>query len=185
METLLTMTVIVAMAAALLSVVMWSVRNGISPMPTSGKVRKIILDASLKASQGTIFELGSGWGTLLLPLAKGHPRCRVIGYETSPIPYYVSKVRGMISGSDNLKVVRSDFFHEPLHEAALIVCYLYPGAMKMLKQKFDEELKPGTLVISNTFSIPGWEPLEVHVADDMYRTKVYVYRTWRYCINHH
>jgi len=31
-------------------------------------------------------------------------------------------------------------------------------------------------VISNTFAIPGWKPISIYELDDMYRTKIYVYR---------
>ena len=55
------------------------------------------------------------------------------------------------------------------------VCYLYPGAMRQLKEKFIKELKPGTMIISNTFAIPGWIPQQVWEVNDLYKTKIYRY----------
>jgi hypothetical protein len=55
-------------------------------------------------------------------------------------------------------------------------CYLYPGGMQKLKPKLERELSPGTLVISNTFSIPGWVPAEVFHGEDFFHSPVYVYK---------
>ena len=71
----------------------------------------------------------------------------------------------------------ANFMKVPLHDADLIVCYLFPGGMSKLKPKLEEELKPGTVVISNTFAIAGWTPVEVFHANDIYRSPIYVYKT--------
>ena len=60
--------------------------------------------------------------------------------------------------------------------ASVVICYLYPGAMRRLKGKFEKELSKGAIVVSNTFAIPGWRPMRVIEADDLYRTPLYVYR---------
>jgi hypothetical protein len=52
---------------------------------------------------------------------------------------------------------------------------LYPEAMKRLRYKFEEELKPGALVISNTFAVPGWQSMSVIELEDLYRSKIYKY----------
>ncbi len=57
----------------------------------------------------------------------------------------------------------------------MVVCYLYPGAMRKLKDKFEQELAPGTLVVSNTFSISGWKPINVIDTHDLYNTHIYLY----------
>lgn len=159
------------------SIIVWSVRNGIAPMPTSPKAKKILLAKALPHEiQGPIFELGSGWGTLVFPLAKQFPLSQVTGYESSLIPYGVSKIVSFFFRQKNLRLARRDFFQEDLHEAALVVCYLYPGAMSKLKLKFEKELQPGTWVISNTFAIPGWYPIHVYEVNDLYRSKILVYK---------
>lgn len=160
----------------LLSIVIWSYRLGITPTPTSSKAKRCLLKALPDKLEGKILELGSGWGTLAVPLAKTYKNCSVIGYEISPLPFFVSWVRVRFSGVSNLKLLRQDFFKVDMSDASLIVCYLYPGAMRKLKEKFEKELKPGTYVISNTFAIPGWQPISVHEVNDLYRTKIYVYR---------
>jgi len=145
-------------------------------MPSSHKAKQAILSLLPDEFQGNIYELGSGWGTLLVHLAMKFPDSQVLGFETSPLPYYLSKLRLQGKNNSNVSVVKLDFFSMPLGEADLIVCYLYPGAMSRLKSKFETELKPGTLIVSNTFAIPGWTPEKVIEVNDLYKTKVYLYR---------
>jgi len=160
----------------LASIVFWSLKNGISPMPTSRKAKNTILAFIPKKFSGRIYELGSGWGSLVIPLGKEFPESTITGYETSPIPYAISKMWVKLSGLHNIQLKRADFFETPLEDAAIVVCYLFPGAMRKLKGKFENELKPGTLVITNTFAIPGWQPLQVTNTQDLYNTKVYLYK---------
>ncbi|MGH6912863.1 MAG: class I SAM-dependent methyltransferase, partial [Geminicoccales bacterium] len=56
-----------------------------------------------------------------------------------------------------------------------VFCYLYPGAMARLRPKFESELGPGALVVTNSFPVPGWEPAAVRRADDQFETRVYSY----------
>nr|NGX50328.1 hypothetical protein [Chlamydiota bacterium] len=74
------------------------------------------------------------------------------------------------------KIMRQNFFKCSLHNADLVVCYLFPKGMTQLKSKFERELKPGTVVVSNTFAIPGWTPIETIEVDDIHRSKIYLYQ---------
>lgn len=158
------------------SIVWWSWRNGISPMPTSHKAKRCLFAHLPSKCTGNIYELGSGWGTLVFSLAKQYPNCQVIGLETSPFPFMVSKILLLFKRLPNVHLKRRDFFSISLKEASLVVCYLYPKAMQKLKIKFEKELAPGTWVISNTFSVPGWVPLAIYEVNDLYRSKIYVYQ---------
>ncbi len=163
-------------AMALVSIVMWSIRNGIAPMPTSIKAKKCLMDILPHPLQGPIYELGFGWGTLAYPLAKRYPASQIFGYETSPIPYWVARLRSVFAQQANLHLQKRDFFQVPLADASLVVCYLYPGAMRRLKVKFEAELKSGTWVVSNTFAVPGWKPVKTLIVPDLYHTNIYLYR---------
>lgn len=168
--------ILIIFSASVLLTIIYTFLYGISPMPSSGIARKAILKVIPENQKGNIYELGSGWGTLALPIAKQCPKAMVKGFEISPIPWIVSKILQLFCGYPNLNFYRKDFFHVSLDDASIVVCYLYPEAMKQLKNKLEKELKPGSVVISNTFAIPGWTPEHVHTLDDLYHTKIYVYR---------
>jgi hypothetical protein len=157
------------------SLLYYTLKNGISPMPTSSKVRETLLKHFPEIEKGKIIDLGSGWGNLIFPLAKKFPSCQIIGYENSLIPYLFSFCLNTFS---NLKIFRKSFFNASLHDADLIVCYLYSRGMDAVKKKLEQEMPPYAQVISHTFAIPGWEPTRVIEVDDLHRTKIYFYRRY-------
>ncbi|QMV41918.1 class I SAM-dependent methyltransferase [Cohnella cholangitidis] len=188
----LTLLIVVIVLSALLSIVGVSWRNGISPMPSSRQVRRVVAaEAQRLAAPGLIVEAGSGWGTLGIEVAKSCKESRVVGIENSPIPLRVSQVaawlafgvrpkpraaRSSLSGP-SVSFRRGNIYKVPYAAADLVICYLYPGAMKRLSSIFRDQLAPGASVISVCFAIPDWQPVRVITCNDLYRTKVYVYKT--------
>jgi hypothetical protein len=160
-----------------LAIVVWSIRNGIGPVPSSPKQVACIVSLIPAESHGLIVELGSGWGTLAFALARRFPNRPVLAYENSPVPYLTAKLLQQFLSLPNLQFRRANFFAQPLDSSELVVCYLYRRAMSRLKVKLDKELPAGSFVISNTFAIPGWQPSHISEVQDIYRTKIYLYRT--------
>ena len=170
------LAVLVLVFAIIALVFAYTVITGASPVPTSPRVRQAML-ASLPADlEGTIFELGSGWGTLAFPLARMYPGCRVVAYEISPVAWLFSRLRQSVERLPNLVIERRDFYKASLAEASLAVCYLHSDAMEKLRPKLESELAPGALVLCNSFRVPGWQPEVERTAADMYASKVYLYR---------
>lgn len=168
---------IAATLFALLSIVYTSWRNGISPMPTSAPVRRIVTSEMKRfGATGPIVEAGSGWGTLALHLSGHDLNWRITGIENSLIPLWISRLSARLSSSDNVTFLRGDIYSYSYEQVSVVLCYLYPGAMKRLSPIFRKQLVPGTRIISICFALPEWEPQEVIVCRDMYRTKVYIYQ---------
>lgn len=165
-----------AVLAAIGLVLAYTLKTGMPPTPTSPRVRAVVLEALPPDLEGTVYELGSGWGTLALPLARRHPGCTVVAYEIAPLPWLVSVLRRALARLPNLTIRRADFGEADLSDAAVVVCYLLPEAMKALRPKFEAELAPGAMVVSNFFAVPGWRASLELIADDIYRSKVHVYR---------
>jgi hypothetical protein len=153
----------------------WSFKNGIGPNPSSAKQTRGIIEQIPTDTVGNIIDLGSGWGTLAIAIAKRFPQATVIGYESSPVPYLFAKVFAGMKRLRNLHFYRKNFLKVNLKDASVIVCYLHRGAMKRLGPKLMKELNPGTRVISNTFSLTELKPSRVIQIDDLFRTKIYCY----------
>ena len=170
------LAVLAVALAVIVGIVVHALKTGVAPAPTSARVASAMMALIPPGLEGVVFELGSGWGTLAFPLARRLPRCAVRALEISPLPWLFSKLRHRLERLTNLSIRRADFRHVALGDAALVVCYLFPGAMDVLKPKFEAELKPGAYVLSNTFAVPGWRPEAVRRADDLYATTVYLYR---------
>ena len=165
-----------ASAVVVLLVIVYSHRAGIPPVPSGLRVKAAILSLLDVDEQGTVVDLGSGWGSLVFPIARRCPQASVIGYELSPVPWLVSKLRAWAMKTRNLRMQRCDFFDVSLQDVDVVVCYLYTGAMKRLADKLKHELKPGARVITHTFSIPGWRAVQTIQLKDLFRTPIYVYQ---------
>ena len=174
---ILSLIVLIVVVLSGASIVIYTLENGISPSPTGGKVKRRLLDilGDLPRSD-RIYELGSGWGTLAIPIAAQFPDSRVTGYENSIVPFAVSRLRQTFSFTRILDLAWANFFKIDLSDAALVVCYQSPGNMSNLRPKFEAELSDDVYVVSNTFAIPGWKPTETYCVDDLYKTRIYVYR---------
>jgi hypothetical protein len=164
---------------ASISIIYYTLRNGISPMPSSRAARNEVMKrvGQLSSAGDLVVDAGSGWGTLAVPLAVQHPYLRVIGVENSPVPLWFSRLRKQISMCANAHFVKGNVYAYPYEKADFIVCYLYPGAMKRLSELLlGGHAKPGTWIISVAFALPGWQPEQVYTCTDLYRTKIYLYQ---------
>ena len=120
--------------------------------------------------------LGAGWGTLAFPLATLFPDNRVLAYELSPVPWLFMKLRHLVFHSKNLEIMRRDFHKASLKGVGMVVAYLHSEGLAKVREKMERELVPGTLVVSNTFEIPGWTYEEIYHLDDSFCPQVYLYR---------
>ncbi len=176
--------VLTALVIAALSLVIYTFLTGISPMPTGPKVAPVLKQAvtmlypATEPPPRTAFELGCGWGSLLLPLTSLLPHTEWHAWERSPVPYWVTRLRLAIGRGKTgpVRCQREDFFKADLSEADLVVCYLYPGAMTRLSQKLAREAKPTCWIVSHTFRLPGRTPDREITCNDLYHTPIYCYR---------
>lgn len=160
-----------------------SVRNGITPMPTSPSVRRVVMQQiGRPANDSEIVDAGAGFGTLALQLARRFPACRVTGIENSIVPLLAARLLGRANRMPRTRLVyrRGDLFRYPYESADVIVCYLHPAGMRRLGPILRERAREGTKIVSVFFAFDDWEPDSALVCSDLYRTKVYVYRVRRH-----
>ena len=172
----LAISILVLEVGVIVHLLVYTVISGISPVPTTPRVKAKMLEAGPERFKGTILDLGSGWGTLAYAFAKQYPEALVIGYELSPIPWCFCKVRQWYKPQPNLLFQRKDYRKVSFTQADLIVCYLFTRGMRELRPKLEQELTPGAWVISNTFAVPEWEPERIDTAADQYETRIFIYQ---------
>ncbi len=161
---------------AAVSIVITSMKTGISPSPSSGKTVRVIVEATENSGTGPMVDLGSGWGTLVVALAKKYPHRQVTGYELSLVPWLFSSIRKYVSGLDNLILNRLDFMDADLSDVSVLTCYLFPGGMVSLKDKLGRDNLSDVIIVSSTFALPESNPVKVVRVKDIYRTPIYLYR---------
>jgi len=159
-----------------ISVVLTSMKTGVSASPSSSKTYRAIATAMENSGTGPIVDLGSGWGTLVVALARKYPHRKVIGYELSFVPWLFSLICKSVSGLDNLILHHRDFLDADLSDASVLTCYLFPRGMVSLEDKLDRENASNVLIVSSSFALPSSEPTKVIRVKDIHRTSVYLYR---------
>jgi SAM-dependent methyltransferase len=123
-------------------------------------INRMLELANLKEGD-IVVDLGAGDGRVLIQAVKNHA-VTAVGYEIDPIRYVLARFfiwrRGL---SKRAKVLWKDVFQADFSEADAVVMYLTREANVQLRPIFEGQLKPGTLVVSNAFPIPGWTPLKI------------------------
>jgi tRNA A58 N-methylase Trm61 len=138
--------------ALCLSLLMFQLLTGVPPMSSSAAeaadVVALLRQASLP-KQAIVYELGSGWGSLVIALARAFPEAQIRGIEMSPLPYWVARFR--TRKLPNVALQRANFYACDLQDAHAVTCYLMIKPMPKLAALLDRMLKPGTPVVSLTF----------------------------------
>jgi hypothetical protein len=164
----------------IITIVGYTLKTGISPMPGSAAARREIL-RQLKIipdhhQKKTIVDLGSGWGHLVISVARQFPQHRVVGYELSLFPWLTSIALKHLLRLDNLILYRKDFFNADLSGADILLCYLFPQAMNALHEKIQQEDLRIEILISNCFALPSRQADQTVRLKDAYNTPIYLYR---------
>ncbi len=131
---------------------------------SSKLIREIIskIDFSAKGGkdQPVVYELGCGDGRFLRALAK-NKKIKAVGIENFILPYALAAFFNIFV-KNKIKLIYKDFFKIDLSQADYVFCYLMPRSMDILEEKLGRELKPGAVIISNTFRFKSW-PLEKEI----------------------
>ncbi len=164
---------------AVFSIVFYTIKNGISPMPSSSHAQLAVLKAIKQLPNKhnrVIIDAGSGWGNLAFQVASEFPGMNIFGLENSLIPFWFSRMYKMIGSFSNVTFKQQNIYTFSYEKTDFVLCYLYPGAMRQLSPILKQQLQNGAYIISIFFALPDWTPEHIMECQDLYRTKVYVYQ---------
>ena len=169
---------IVYLAAFLVMlVVYWSTFRTQVPLYLSSDKVWRALESKLPAGQPLAFvDLGSGIGGVLVHLAQTHPQGRYHGVEAAPLPFIWSWLRIKFRGHRNCTVHWGSLWDCDLSQYDVVFAYLSPVPMEALWNKVKQEMRPGSLFISNTFTVPDHPPQESISVDDLHHSTLYFWR---------
>lgn len=100
-----------------------------------------------------LLDIGCGVGTVLARLAPRFPLGRFHGVEIAPLPFVLCWLRSKVSGHFDAR--RVDLWHTDLAQYDVVYAFLSPVPMSELWRKARAEMRPGSLLVSNTFRIDG------------------------------
>lgn len=121
-----------------------------------------------------LLDLGSGTGSMLRQLAVVRPDSRFAGIESALLPYLISRLA--TRGLPNCDIRHGDFWQARLAEFDVVYAFLSPVPMPRLWRKLKAQMKPGSLLIANSFAVPNAAPERVVDVGDRRGTRLYVYR---------
>lgn len=131
------------------------------------------------SENSAVYDLGCGDGKVLVACSKVQPKAEYSGYEISFAIFLLARMRSFRNRKLNkIKIFRKNFFREDLSGATHIFTYLMPKQMKLLEEKFEKELAPGTRVVSCTFPLQNKRPseiIELNLPKYSIASKLYVY----------
>lgn len=161
------------LAFLLLLAVYWSVFRSQVPLYLSSRAAWQAVSGLLPDKPGCrMIDLGSGVGGLLAFLVKVRPEGRYVGIESAPLPFVLGWLRCARQGCDMLF---GSFWKHDLGGYDLVHAYLSPVPMVDLWHKAKAEMHPGSLFVSNTFPVPGVQPVQTIALDDFHASTLYVY----------
>ncbi len=121
----------------------------------------------------TFLDLGCGLGGNVVFMSGQVNISESHGVETAPLPYLLSRIYTLLRGG---RIYAMDMWKTDLSYYDLVYAFLSPEPMPKLWQKVKEEMRPGSVFISNSFSIPEITPTEIWELSDRRKTTLYIYR---------
>jgi SAM-dependent methyltransferase len=132
-------------------------------VPTPQALVEKMLDMAQVTPQDFVMDLGSGDGRTVITAAKRG--ARALGIEYNPDMVALSKQNAAKAGvSDRADFMKADLFETDLSKATVITLFLLPDINRKLRPKI-LDLRPGTRIVSNTFTMEDWDPDEQATID--------------------
>ena len=144
-------------------------RRGAPYLPTFGNklnimfdlIRKHVSSSTSSSSSASLkfVDLGSGDGRVVFRAAREGLFHKSVGYEINPALHMWVKFRQLVTPKywSSTEFYLRDLWKIKLHNYNVVAVYgLYP-IMDRLGKKLQDELRPGSIVVSNVFEIPNWK----------------------------
>jgi SAM-dependent methyltransferase len=133
-------------------------------VPTPQALVEKMLDTAKVTPQDFVIDLGSGDGRTVITAAKRG--ARALGIEYNPDMVDLSRRNAAEAGvSEKATFVQADLFESDFSKATVVTMFLLPEINLKLRPKL-LDMKPGTRVVSNSFTMEEWEADDTVTADE-------------------
>ena len=132
-------------------------------VPSPQELVDKMLDLAQVTPKDFLMDLGSGDGRTVITAAKRG--AKALGVEYNPDMVALSQRNAQQAGvAGRASFVKADLFETDLSKATVITMFLLPEINLKLRPKL-LELKPGTRIVSNTFTMGDWKADETVTLD--------------------
>ncbi len=133
-------------------------------VPTPQALVDKMLDIAKVTASDYVIDLGSGDGRTVITAAKRG--ARTLGIEYNPDMVELSKRNAEKAGvGAKANFMKADLFESDFSQATVITMFLLPDINLKLRPKI-LDLKPGTRIVSNTFTMGEWKDDETATVDE-------------------
>jgi len=133
-------------------------------VPSPAVTVEKMLDLAKVTPQDYVIDLGSGDGRNVIGAAKRG--ATALGVEYNPDMVELSKRLAKEAGvTEKAQFVQGDMFVADISKANVMALFLLPSNLLRLREKF-LDLRPGSRIVSNTFSIQDWTADETITVDN-------------------
>lgn len=129
-------------------------------VPTPAVVVDTMLEMAEVKPGDVLFDIGSGDGRIVIAAAKNRG-ARGVGIDLDRELIDASVAAAGEAGVSRLvRFLRMDATKADLSEATVVTMYLLPESNALLRRQLQQQLRPGTRVVTHNYRIAGWEARE-------------------------
>ncbi|WXL25210.1 class I SAM-dependent methyltransferase [Ectopseudomonas mendocina] len=122
-------------------------------------------------------DLGCGPGGALLALAKAFPHAQFVGVETAPLSFALAWLRAC--RQPNCQIRFQNLWRTDLSSFDVVYCFLSPAPMAPIWNKAQEQMRTGSLLISNSFEVAGQPAGQVIEVGDLRGSRLLIWQMQR------
>jgi SAM-dependent methyltransferase len=149
----------------------WTMLRGAPWVPTGIKTVVKMLTMAQTGPDDLVYDLGCGDGRILITAVRRFG-ARAVGIEIDPLRYLWCRLAITALGHRNqVQIHYGDFFKQDLSQADVVTCYLLQATNTKIEDKLLRELKPGSRVVSYTFTFR-----KMHLIAQDSKAQIYCYR---------
>jgi SAM-dependent methyltransferase len=137
-------------------------------VPTRDPVVEGMLNLANVTKDDVVYDLGCGDGKIVIAAARRG--ARGVGVDIDPQRIKEANANAAAAGvADRVRFILGDIFDPAIkiNEATVVTLYLLPSLNQKLRPRLQSELRPGTRVVSNAFSMGDeWPPERTETVDN-------------------
>jgi ribosomal protein L11 methylase PrmA len=112
-------------------------------------------------NEDIVYDIGCGDGRIVVMAAEKYG-AQGVGIDIDPVRIDEAEENAREANVEHLlRFYLGDAMTMNFSEATVVALYLLPESNAMLRPMFDDQLEPGTMVVTHNYRIPGWEEKEV------------------------
>ena len=148
----------VSALTAFVSVAAQTRRLDVPYVPSTPDAVAAMLKLAHVSRSDTVYDLGCGDGRIVIAAAKMFG-ARSVGIDIDPAHIQEARENARKAGVDSLvRFEQNDLFQADIHQATVVTLFLLSSVNRRLRPKLLHDLRPGSRIVSNTFTMGDWKP---------------------------